>query len=579
MDQSEVSTERLLPSLSWSKKAVPVEGGDSPGSKWLRAFCGSLPAPPAVLLFLTSFTAISLLANIYLAFGIYHVQNPPVEIMPTPSKSHFAGLEKIYPQPKPYRNEYWLGNSTSGDLLWERISVNEGFVALDHVVTDSKGLPRGRDFPWDEQKSVYMLSAHHNLHCLKMFRVSIMEGLRGQPQSQSQDALHILHCLDGLRQDIICEADDTPLYMKAEPDKTTGDNQMRECRDFNALERWAKERTACFGYEHRKDGWRERMRIDVEAASEGKGKLVSDCERLLHICGTCRRSDIHVVDPIDAALNKSSESIRVILGSSYVVLKAGTFTATGSKAVDQRTASEETLIKLCHRSSSPAPKSPDIGRKVVHTSDQAAIKHGRGVTRREAATQECVYHHANGSNILRVLEAPGPPGGGLRRGYVFTDDGCNIAFNTVYEMDDWINDRLAFQKLRLEITPKARVDGREMLKDNKRGSAFHRSKTLMCHLGVAARIIILLRDGSFCFLDWPFARFYPSILEVCTLGALAELRGKGFESLLGYICNADPTSERQMQALSAVHYPDDSIAPLALALMSHEERVQILAKE
>ena len=41
-----------------------------------------------------------------------------------------------------------------------------------------------------------------------MLRVSVMEGLRGQPQSQSQDALHILHCLDGLRQDIICEADD-----------------------------------------------------------------------------------------------------------------------------------------------------------------------------------------------------------------------------------------------------------------------------------------------------------------------------------------------------------------------------------
>lgn len=51
-----------------------------------------------------------------------------------------------------------------------------------------------------------------------------------------------------------------PLYMKAEPDKTTGDNQMRECRDFSALERWAKQRTACFGYEHRNDGWKERMR-------------------------------------------------------------------------------------------------------------------------------------------------------------------------------------------------------------------------------------------------------------------------------------------------------------------------------
>ena len=128
-------------------------------------------------------------------------------------------------------------------------------------------------------------------------------------------------------------------------------------------------------------------------------------------------------------------------------------------------------------------------------------------------------------------------------------------------MDDWIIDRLAFQKLRLRITPKARIDGREMLKDYKRGSAFHRSKIFMCHLGVAARDIILLRDGSLCFLDWAFARFYPSILEVYTLDALAERRGKGFESLLGHICNADPTSERQMQALSAVHYTNDSITP------------------
>lgn len=64
-----------------------------------------------------------------------------------------------------------------------------------------------------------------------------------------------------------------------------------------------------------------------------------------------------------------------------------------------------------------------------------------------------------------------------------------------------MDDRLAFQKLRLESTPKARIDGRAMLQDYKRGSGFHWSKLVMCHLEVAPRNLILLRDASLCFLD------------------------------------------------------------------------------
>lgn len=35
-----------------------------------------------------------------------------------------------------------------------------------------------------------------------------------------------------------------------------------------------------------------------------------------------------------------------------------------------------------------------------------------------------------------------------------------------------MDDRLAFQKLRFDVTPKARIDGREMLRDYKRGFGF-----------------------------------------------------------------------------------------------------------
>lgn len=57
---------------------------------------------------------------------------------------------------------------------------------------------------------------------------------------------HIGHCLDSLRQDIMCAADDTlmPGLVQGE----LGNNQVLQCRDWDALQRWAKdpERDSCF---------------------------------------------------------------------------------------------------------------------------------------------------------------------------------------------------------------------------------------------------------------------------------------------------------------------------------------------
>jgi hypothetical protein len=57
---------------------------------------------------------------------------------------------------------------------------------------------------------------------------------------------HMGHCLDSLRQDIMCTADDTlmPSVVQGE----LGNNQVMQCRDWDALQRWAKEpeRDSCF---------------------------------------------------------------------------------------------------------------------------------------------------------------------------------------------------------------------------------------------------------------------------------------------------------------------------------------------
>lgn len=58
---------------------------------------------------------------------------------------------------------------------------------------------------------------------------------------------HVYHCLDSLRQDITCRADDTPM---PGPNQRAGigDTQTMQCRDIKKVSKWATspEKGACF---------------------------------------------------------------------------------------------------------------------------------------------------------------------------------------------------------------------------------------------------------------------------------------------------------------------------------------------
>lgn len=58
---------------------------------------------------------------------------------------------------------------------------------------------------------------------------------------------HIEHCLDLLRQDIICHADDFMDFTQDHGENfLTGDNQPRKCRDWGKLRKWVQDRSACY---------------------------------------------------------------------------------------------------------------------------------------------------------------------------------------------------------------------------------------------------------------------------------------------------------------------------------------------
>lgn len=58
---------------------------------------------------------------------------------------------------------------------------------------------------------------------------------------------HVHHCFDAIRQDVMCNADDTPMPTTELP-AFVGDGQTRMCRNFDQFISWTKEpeRHACY---------------------------------------------------------------------------------------------------------------------------------------------------------------------------------------------------------------------------------------------------------------------------------------------------------------------------------------------
>ncbi|KAI8959243.1 hypothetical protein F5Y11DRAFT_333860 [Daldinia sp. FL1419] len=158
--------------------------------------------------------------------------------------SRFAHLQRSHEEPYVLVTRYSSDNGTLRDQLWHDINIDSGVVALSDEWATQHGLRTAQRFPWDQSKGIYILHGFHNLHCLKIIYISLSEYRRGVPQSRSQH--HINHCLDALRRQILCDADDTPRATERRAEVVSGLWQHRKCRSWESLETFAKQHTACY---------------------------------------------------------------------------------------------------------------------------------------------------------------------------------------------------------------------------------------------------------------------------------------------------------------------------------------------
>ncbi|CRG86467.1 hypothetical protein PISL3812_03473 [Talaromyces islandicus] len=182
---------------------------------------------------------ISVIFNIILILQLYG-HNAHLEVR------NFAGLERKVSVPIPHDNR------TIDDDFWDDPQFDDyvGMVALGDEFTQEKGLLSSQRWPWDHSKGIYVVHGFHSLHCVRLLRETIMEYRDDKPHTW--DISHVTHCLHVLHEDILCYADDLPRYtgaLHAEAGHhvtSSGTGEIRICRDWDQLRRWAIENSACY---------------------------------------------------------------------------------------------------------------------------------------------------------------------------------------------------------------------------------------------------------------------------------------------------------------------------------------------
>ncbi|KAF2149149.1 hypothetical protein K461DRAFT_316047 [Myriangium duriaei CBS 260.36] len=150
---------------------------------------------------------------------------------------------------------YVSTNRTVQDAAWSDAKMQpfHGFVALSDEYSKRLGLPESWRWPWDKSKGMYQLAASHAMHCVLVLRKHVnqlQDGIAAEHQSYSYP--HILHCLDALRETVMCDADPQPLEFSYVDDGTGGRRTLlgasttRSCRSWEDMLDWANSNSACY---------------------------------------------------------------------------------------------------------------------------------------------------------------------------------------------------------------------------------------------------------------------------------------------------------------------------------------------
>jgi len=176
---------------------------------------------------------------------------------------YFWGLENIYNDaPKevetvvfkrsgfhgptsPHLTPYEGRPNIHNDAEWDRL-MEVGVVGISKA--EAGKLPEGTTESMGNPGTyVVQLEMFHQLHCLKQLRKQLWEFEDGiaDPREASQRQQHFDHCIDYLRQVVMCHGDITPVTFEWNVERNiylAHHGTIHQCRNFNTIYKWAASR-------------------------------------------------------------------------------------------------------------------------------------------------------------------------------------------------------------------------------------------------------------------------------------------------------------------------------------------------
>ncbi|KAE8332168.1 hypothetical protein BDV39DRAFT_200322 [Aspergillus sergii] len=173
--------------------------------------------------------------------GSYHVPkyiySPAEDVIRYKSIAFSSGLEdsksKYMGRPTDASNQAWE------DLYGPGISV----ISMDQAAR----LPN-KTAPISESPRQYIveLDVFHQLHCLNLLRLTVW-GVDMYSNHDVDIPPHVDHCIESLRQAIMCSADVAPIVWSWEDNEHRlkgHTDTLHTCRDFDLIRQWALEHQA-----------------------------------------------------------------------------------------------------------------------------------------------------------------------------------------------------------------------------------------------------------------------------------------------------------------------------------------------
>ncbi|KAH8884349.1 hypothetical protein GQ53DRAFT_880091 [Thozetella sp. PMI_491] len=136
----------------------------------------------------------------------------------------------------------FMANTPEGEEFWQKVLDNHGIVSVPTEWAQSLDLPRTQPHPEIPDHSIYQIDVFHSLHCLYRIRTQLVSNettnlwiSQEHPNGEGPDN-HTLHCIDYIRQSLICHADIT--LQGTEDFLHYSENSGHQCKDYGAIMNW-----------------------------------------------------------------------------------------------------------------------------------------------------------------------------------------------------------------------------------------------------------------------------------------------------------------------------------------------------